>query len=120
MKPIGRRGFIKYSGGLIGFLLLGKYARPPFALLGTEEATDEAVEEATERAVDGLATVVDKRNKFVMVIDVGACIGCRRCMWACKEENNIPDTISPLWIEVFELKSEVGMTVYPSPQDIKE
>lgn len=121
MKRIGRRGFIKYSAGLAGLLFLGKLARFPFPLRGTTgEATDGTAEETTERAVDGLGTVVDKRNKFVMVIDVGACIGCRICVWACKKENNIPDTISPPWIEVFELKSEVGVTGHPSPQDLKE
>ncbi len=128
MKRIERRDFIKYLGGLTGLVLLGKYARLPFALAGTEEAIEQAVEEtkervaeeATERAVDGWGTAVDTQNEFAMVIDVGACIGCRRCMWACKEENNVPDTISPPWIEVFELKSGVSVTGHPSSQDLKE
>ncbi len=125
MKRIERREFVKYSCGLIGLVLLGKYARLPFAardteLLSTGETIERIAEKATERAVDGLGTVVDRRNKFAMVIDVGACIGCRRCMWACKKENNVPDTISPPWIEVFELKSKVGVTGHPSPQDLKE
>ncbi len=55
-----------------------------------------------------------------MVIDVGACIGCRTCQWACKKENNIPDTISPPWLEVFELKDDVGLTGHASAQDLKE
>ena len=105
MKRIGRREFVKYcgglSGGLIGLVLLGKYALPSLAFTGTEETTEQAAAEAPQRAVDGLGTVVDRRNKFAMVIDVGACIGCRTCMWACKKENNIPDTISPPWIEAF-------------------
>ena len=33
--------------------------------------------------------------KLGMVIDLGKCIGCRRCAYACKLENNVPDTISP-------------------------
>ncbi len=41
-------------------------------------------------------------------------------MWACKEENNIPDTISPPWIEVFELKSELTVTGHVALQDLKE
>ena len=120
MKRIGRREFIKYSGASIGFLLVGKYTRLAFAVRGTEEATERAAEEASERAVDGRGTVVDRRNKFVMVIDVGACIGCRICVWACKKENNIPDTISPPWIEVFELNTGGDVTGHPSPQDLKE
>jgi molybdopterin-containing oxidoreductase family iron-sulfur binding subunit len=121
MERIRRREFIKYSGGLIGLALLGKYTLFPAALRGaTKEIVDEAAEKAPGRAVDGLATTVDKRNKFALVIDVGACIGCRTCMWACKKENNIPDTISPFWIEVFELKSDVDVTGHPSLQDLKE
>ncbi|MHC5074209.1 MAG: sulfate reduction electron transfer complex DsrMKJOP subunit DsrO [Planctomycetota bacterium] len=44
----------------------------------------------------------DPKNKFGMVIDLGLCIGCRRCAYACKLENNIPDVISPPYIVVFE------------------
>ncbi len=117
MKRIERREFIKYAAGLAGLLLVGKYVRPAFAFTGTEALITE---ETTERAVDGLGTVVDKGNKFAMVIDIGACIGCRICQWACKKENNIPDTISPPWIEVFELKSEVDITGHPSLQELKE
>ncbi len=120
MKQIRRREFVKYCGGLIGLVLLGKYALPSLAFTGTEETTEQAAAEAPERAVDGLGTVVDRRNKFAMVIDVGACIGCRTCMWACKKENNIPDTISPPWIEVFELDTGGDVTGHPSPQDLKK
>lgn len=125
MKRIRRREFIKYCGGLIGLLLLGKYAKLASTVRGseslrTEEANKGVTEEATERVADGLDTVADERNKFAMVIDVGACIGCRRCMWGCKEENNVPDTVSPPWIEVFELKSGVTLTGHPSLQDLKE
>ena len=47
MKRIGRREFIKYSGGSIGLLLLGKYARLPLTLAGTEVlSTEKAIERA--------------------------------------------------------------------------
>ncbi len=117
MEWIGRREFIKYLAGLAGVLLLGKYAIPAFAATGTKVLKTV---EAKKRVADGLGTVADKSNKFAMVIDVGACIGCRRCQWACKEENNIPDTISPPWIEVFELKDEVDVTGHPSLEELKE
>ncbi len=55
--------------------------------------------------------------KFGMVIDMGLCIGCRRCMYACKRENNVPDTISPPYIMVFETESPTGVTGhFPSPE----
>jgi molybdopterin-containing oxidoreductase family iron-sulfur binding subunit len=40
--------------------------------------------------------------RFGMVMDLGLCIGCRRCAYGCKLENNIPDAISPPYIMVFE------------------
>ncbi|MBC8412967.1 MAG: 4Fe-4S dicluster domain-containing protein [Nitrospira sp.] len=46
--------------------------------------------------------------RFGMVIDLGLCIGCRRCSYACKLENNIPDTINPPYIMVFETKYKPG------------
>ncbi len=53
--------------------------------------------------------------KFGMVIDLGKCIGCRRCMYACKLENNVPDTISPPYIMVFETQSKTGVSGYFHP-----
>jgi molybdopterin-containing oxidoreductase family iron-sulfur binding subunit len=52
--------------------------------------------------------------RFGLVIDAGACIGCRRCAYACKTENNIPDSITPPWIEVFQLDNSVDITGHPS------
>lgn len=59
--------------------------------------------------------------KFGMVIDLGKCIGCRRCMYACKLENNVPDTISPPYIMVFQTQSKTGVSgYYHSPKILEK
>ncbi|MBM2824550.1 MAG: hypothetical protein HW402_214 [Dehalococcoidales bacterium] len=120
MKQIGRRDFVKYAGGIIGLAVLGKYARLPVALHKVKEAGEQTTPETSRRSIDGSGTTLSEGSKFAMVIDVGACIGCRRCAWGCKEENNTPDTISPPWIETFELKDEVTLTGHASLEDLKE
>ncbi len=49
--------------------------------------------------------------RFGMVIDLGLCIGCRRCSYACKLENNVPDAINPPYIMVFETKYKPGQVM---------
>jgi len=123
VSNIDRRKFITYLGALAGASLLGRIGLP--LLLREAEASGQAVsagqtvKEPAGRAADGVGTIADPRVRFAMVIDVGACIGCRRCQWGCKQENNIPDAISPPWIEVFELKDEVNMTGSPSLEDLE-
>ena len=56
--------------------------------------------------------------KFGMVIDLGKCIGCRRCAYACKLENNVPDTMSPPYIMVFQTQSKTGVSGYYHPPKI--
>ncbi len=124
MKIINRRAFIKYLGALTGASLLGRYAIFPFGLRLAEASSQgaplgETVQGVAARVVDGAGTMANPRQRFAMVIDVGACIGCRRCQWACKEENNTPDAISPPWIEVFELKDEVDVTGSVSREDLE-
>ena len=124
MKPLNRRQFITGLGGLIGVTFLGKYALSPFTRPNMVAASPvETVvptgEVPTSQVYDGAGTLADQANKFTMVIDVGACIGCRRCQWGCKEENNTPDTISPPWIEVFEMKEEITVTGGPSLEDLR-
>ena len=43
-------------------------------------------------------------QKFAMVIDVNACIGCRRCVYACIKENNVGRTLGSGYIELHEME----------------
>jgi len=48
---------------------------------------------------------------FGMMIDVGACVGCRRCQHACRLENNIPSEPGNMhWIDVFEMENSTSIT----------
>jgi molybdopterin-containing oxidoreductase family iron-sulfur binding subunit len=52
---------------------------------------------------------------FGMMIDVGACVGCRRCQHACVLENNIPSEPSNMhWIDVYEMENSSPITAVES------
>ena len=116
MKQLGRRDFIKVSAGSIALLALGKFVAVPIT---NNVGVTAAKRPVTAKIGDGQGTTVDPNNRFGLVIDVGACIGCRTCQWACKEENNIPDAVSPPWIEIFQVKTGQGVTSEPSEDDLK-
>ena len=118
MKQIGRRDFIKVSAGSIALLALGKFVGVPVVKSVGVPTAKRPVKART--GGDGQGTTADPSNRFGLVIDVGACIGCRTCQWACKAENNVPDTISPPWIEVFGVKIEQSVTGEPSLDDLKK
>jgi molybdopterin-containing oxidoreductase family iron-sulfur binding subunit len=120
---VGRRDFLKYSIGVAGAAIVGKYVVAPqiaaSAAPGTASPVSPPARQRAVEAADGLGTVVDKTLKFALVIDVGACIGCRKCAYACKTENNIASTVYPLWTEVFQLRNEVDLTGHASMEDLE-
>jgi len=111
MKGITRRSFLKGIAGLLGLLSLSGCTELRLPWSKSSETKGELI--------DGFGTVANSQDRWAYIFDVGACIGCRRCMYACKQENNVPDTISPLWIEMFEMKSELPVTGQPSEEDLK-
>ena len=55
---------------------------------------------------EGLYPPAVNGKRYAMMIDSGACIGCRRCLHACRLENNVADEPSNMqWIDVFELEN---------------
>ncbi len=55
-------------------------------------------------------------HKYAMAVDIEKCIGCGRCVEACKKENNVPldDAHFRTWVERYVI-TEDGETLVDSP-----
>lgn len=93
---MNRRKFLQVLGASGVVVALGGF-KPGQSLIAPKSSTQ--------------SDVADLEKKYGMVVDVGACIGCRKCVYACKEENNVPDTPDQMtWIDVFELDQSHPVT----------
>ena len=114
MKKIDRRDFVK----LASVAGAGTFMPEPLKVL--KDAIGQIFGTGQVSKVEYVPKPVTNA-KFGMVIDLGKCIGCRRCAYACKHENNVPDTISPPYIMVFETESATGTTGhFASPEMMGE
>jgi len=125
MSNIDRRKFLTYVIGAAGIALVGRQvalAAPLRKDADTADAISRAIAAPTGggRTADGLLSSAPREGvRKGMVIDSGACIGCRRCQYACKAENNVPDTIAPPWIEVFQMDNSVSFTGHPREEELR-
>jgi molybdopterin-containing oxidoreductase family iron-sulfur binding subunit len=104
MKQLNRREFVKLAA------VAGTGAFMPEPLKVFTDAINQII--GTKHIASKVEYVPKpiKGARFGMVIDLGKCIGCRRCMYACKRENNVSDTISPPYIMVFQTQASTGIT----------
>lgn len=101
MSKMNRRDFIKKIGAASLFIAFNKVASGYQNIGGP--FLRKAVGVKYKDPVHGAS--------FGMMIDVGACIGCRRCQHACRLENNIPDEPSNMhWIDVYEMENSTSVT----------
>lgn len=56
-----------------------------------------------------------ERHFYGFVVDATVCIGCGRCVKACKEENNVPDGFYRTWVERYRV-AEQGEVFVDSPR----
>ena len=104
MSKLTRREIIKLAGIVGAGVLLPRQVQAisSFGSSKFEEFLKELTGTGTYTSQADWVKPPDPKHKFAMVIDLGLCIGCRRCSYACKLENNVPDTISPPYIMLFE------------------
>ena len=101
MSKVSRREFIKKVGALGVFVALNNIVS------NMKRVSTPLI----RNAVGVVYPPAVKGANFGMMIDVGACIGCRRCQHACKLENNVPDAPGNMhWIDVFEMENHSPVT----------
>jgi len=66
------------------------------------------------REVTIRATPPNEGEVYGYGLDLSRCIGCRRCVYACVEENNLPRQPQMHWIKVLQMEKSHGIDVYHS------
>lgn len=114
---LSRRRFLEGVGAAAGLVAAG--AVPAVVTAGASAAEPEAAPDHGESAIELIAEENREINypgkpvyyakeagdhKWAMVIDVKACIGCRRCVYACVKENNIGRDSGFTYIQVLEME----------------
>lgn len=101
---VPRRQFLKISGFALGGLVV--YSTLPVALWLRSTAAagnDEIVP----------AGYQPELHLWAMVVDIAKCIGCRRCLKACKEENHVPPALelNRTWLERYHITGDGSLEV---------
>lgn len=73
-----------------------------------------AMQDADEAVAAEQAASLPRADKWVMVIDLAECDGCKQCMYACKTPRNLPEG-DHNWMEVWKEEGPAGTFFRPRP-----
>ena len=77
-------------------------------------AVAQAMTDADAAVADGTAARLPAAERWVMVIDLAKCDGCKQCMTACKTGHHLPDD-DQHWINVWQEEGPQGTFFRPRP-----
>lgn len=123
-KKLSRRKFIKTAAGISAIAALGGCI--------SKEKMDEILQNHfkrlsksdLKRVLERLENEYSKKygkkfsvsakepipaTNFGYALDISRCIGCRRCVYGCVEENNLSRDPQIHWIQVLEMEKEKGV-----------
>jgi Fe-S-cluster-containing dehydrogenase component len=82
----------------------------------SKETLRKRVEEMEREYQESLSTTIKVSDtqptpgvQFAYALDISRCIGCRRCVYACVEENNQSRDPQIHWIQVLSMEKEKGV-----------
>jgi molybdopterin-containing oxidoreductase family iron-sulfur binding subunit len=114
-QDLTRRKFVSVAAaGAAGYLLTACGPRrlhevPPDRLREAIEKMERDYAERFGTAVSVSGTGPAPGVEFAYALDISRCIGCRRCVYACVEENNQSRDPQVHWIRVLSMEKEGGV-----------
>jgi molybdopterin-containing oxidoreductase family iron-sulfur binding subunit len=129
MNESGRRGFLRKAGAVAALAMTGcrkeaieAFVRTHLRAMDREElkrfleGLESKYESKFGKEVTVRSTPATPGVKFGYALDLSRCVGCRRCVYACVEENNQSRPAddgqkgNPIhWITVLEMEKEKGI-----------
>ncbi|MEW5984763.1 MAG: 4Fe-4S dicluster domain-containing protein [Acidobacteriota bacterium] len=131
MSRVSRRRFASIAAGAAaGFLLTGCGPRRLKEM--DRDRLRQAIGEMERKYAAQYGTAVSVSDaqaipgvEFAYALDISRCIGCRRCVYGCVEENNQSRDPQVHWIRVLEMEKDKGVDLseadpYYEPKAVPE